>query len=319
MAEAKKDAVKKIATREAYGNALAEFGEAYPDMVVLDADLAAATKTGVFKKKFPERHIDCGIAEANMMGIAAGLSLTGKIPVASTFAMFAAGRAFEQVRNSIGYPHLNVKIGATHAGITVGEDGASHQCNEDIALMRTIPGMTILNPSDAVEARACVKAALDYEGPVYMRFGRAAVPVINDRDDYKFEIGKGQILREGSDVTIVATGILVNSALEAAEKLAAEGVSAEVINICTIKPLDKELIAASARRTGKVVTAEEHSVIGGLGGAVCEALAEAYPVPVRRIGIEDVFGESGSAGALLVKYGLDGEGVYGKVKDFLKA
>ena len=319
MAEAKKDAVKKIATREAYGNALAEFGEAYPDMVVLDADLAAATKTGVFKKKFPERHIDCGIAEANMMGIAAGLSLTGKIPVASTFAMFAAGRAFEQVRNSIGYPHLNVKIGATHAGITVGEDGASHQCNEDIALMRTIPGMTILNPSDAVEARACVKAALDYEGPVYMRFGRAAVPVINDRDDYKFEIGKGQILREGSDVTIVATGILVNSALEAAEKLAAEGVSAEVINICTIKPLDKELIAASARKTGKVVTAEEHSIIGGLGGAVCEALAEAYPVPVRRIGIEDVFGESGSAGALLVKYGLDGEGVYGKVKDFLKA
>ena len=319
MAEAKKDAVKKIATREAYGNALAEFGEAYPDMVVLDADLAAATKTGVFKKKFPERHIDCCIAEANMMGIAAGLSLTGKIPVASTFAMFAAGRAFEQVRNSIGYPHLNVKIGATHAGITVGEDGASHQCNEDIALMRTIPGMTILNPSDAVEARACVKAALDYEGPVYMRFGRAAVPVINDRDDYKFEIGKGQILREGSDVTTAATGILVNSALEAAEKLAAEGVSAEVINICTIKPLDKELIAASARKTGKVVTAEEHSIIGGLGGAVCEALAEAYPVPVRRIGIEDVFGESGSAGALLVKYGLDGEGVYGKVKDFLKA
>lgn len=252
-----------------------------------------------------------------MMGIAAGLSLTGKIPVASTFAMFAAGRAFEQVRNSIGYPHLNVKIGATHAGITVGEDGASHQCNEDIALMRTIPGMTILNPSDAVEARACVKAALDYEGPVYMRFGRAAVPVINDREDYKFEIGKGQVLREGSDVTIVATGILVNSALEAAEKLAAEGVSAEVINICTIKPLDKELIAASAGKTGKVVTAEEHSVIGGLGGAVCEALAETCPVPVCRIGIEDVFGESGSAGALLVKYGLDGEGVYGKVKAFL--
>ena len=227
--------VKKIATREAYGNALAEFGESYPELVVLDADLAAATKTGVFQKKYPERHIDCGIAEANMMGIAAGLSLTGKIPVASTFAMFAAGRAFEQVRNSIGYPHLNVKIGATHAGITVGEDGASHQCNEDIALMRTIPGMTILNPADAVEARACVKAALDFEGPVYMRFGRVAVPVINDRDDYKFEIGKGQVLREGKDVTIVATGILVNSALEAAEKLAAEGVDAEVINICTIK------------------------------------------------------------------------------------
>lgn len=308
---------KKIATREAYGNALAEFGEEYPDMIVLDADLAAATKTGVFKKKFPDRHIDCGIAEANMMGIAAGLSLTGKIPVASTFAMFASGRAFEQVRNSIGYPHLNVKIGATHAGITVGEDGASHQCNEDIALMRTIPGMTILNPSDAVEARACVKAALDHVGPVYMRFGRAAVPVINDREDYHFEIGKGEILREGSDVTIVATGIMVNSALEAAAKLAEEGVSAEVINICTIKPLDRELIAASARKTGKVVTAEEHSIIGGLGGAVCEALSEDYPVPVRRIGIEDVFGESGSAGALMVKYGLDGEGVYSKVKAFL--
>ena len=231
--------------------------------------------------------------------------------------MFAAGRAFEQVRNSIGYPHLNVKIGATHAGITVGEDGASHQCNEDIALMRTIPGMTILNPADAVEARACVKAALDFEGPVYMRFGRAAVPVINDRDDYKFEIGKGQVLREGKDVTIVATGILVNSALEAAEKLAAEGVDAEVINICTIKPLDKELIAASARKTGKVVTAEEHTIIGGLGGAVCEALAETCPVPVCRIGIEDVFGESGSAEALIARYGLDGEGVYRKVKSFL--
>ena len=307
--------VTKIATREAYGKALAEFGEDYPDMVVLDADLAAATKTGVFQKKFPERHIDCGIAEANMMGIAAGLSLTGKIPVASTFAMFAAGRAFEQVRNSIGYPHLNVKIGATHAGITVGEDGASHQCNEDIALMRTIPGMTILNPSDGVEARACVKAALDFEGPVYMRFGRAAVPVINDREDYRFEIGKGEVLREGSDVTIIATGIMVSSALEAAEKLAEEGVSAEVINICTIKPLDRELIAASARKT--VVTAEEHSVVGGLGGAVCEALAEDCPVPVCRIGIQDVFGESGSAGALLAKYGLDGDGVYRKVKGFL--
>ena len=309
--------VKKIATREAYGKALAEFGESYPDMVVLDADLAAATKTGVFKKKFPERHIDCGIAEANMMGIASGLSLTGKIPVASTFAMFASGRAFEQVRNSIGYPHLNVKIGATHAGITVGEDGASHQCNEDIALMRTIPGMTILNPSDAVEARACVKAALDYEGPVYMRFGRAAVPVINDRPDYQFEMGKGVVLREGSDVTIVATGIMVASALEAAEKMAAEGISAEVINIHTIKPLDREVIVKSAKKTGKVVTAEEHSIIGGLGGAVCEALCEEYPVPVCRIGINDVFGESGSAGALLVKYGLDGDGVYNKVKEFL--
>lgn len=309
--------IKKIATREAYGDALAEFGESYPEMVVLDADLAAATKTGVFKKKYPDRHIDCGIAEANMMGIAAGLSLTGKIPVASTFAMFAAGRAFEQVRNSIGYPHLNVKIGATHAGITVGEDGASHQCNEDIALMRTIPGMVVLNPADAVEARACVKAALDYEGPVYMRFGRAAVPVINDRPDYHFEIGKGVILREGTDVTIVATGIMVASSLEAAEKLAAEGISAEVINIHTIKPLDKELIIASAGKTGKVVTAEEHSIIGGLGGAVCEALSESAPTPVCRIGINDVFGESGSASALLVKYGLDGNGVYSRVKEFL--
>ena len=309
--------VKKIATREAYGKALAEFGESYPDMVVLDADLAAATKTGVFKMKFPDRHIDCGIAESNMMGIAAGLSLTGKIPVASTFAMFASGRAFEQVRNSIGYPHLNVKIGATHAGITVGEDGASHQCNEDIALMRTIPGMTILNPADAVEARACVKAALDYEGPVYLRFGRAAVPVINDRPDYHFEMGKGVLLKEGNDVTIVATGIMVAAALEAAEKMETEGVSAEVINIHTIKPLDKDLIIKSARKTGKVVTAEEHTIIGGLGGAVCEALCEDYPVPVCRIGINDVFGESGSAGALLVKYGLDGDGVYRRVKEFL--
>ena len=309
--------VKKIATREAYGKALAEFGESYPDMVVLDADLAAATKTGVFKKKFPDRHIDCGIAESNMMGIAAGLSLTGKIPVASTFAMFASGRAFEQVRNSIGYPHLNVKIGATHAGITVGEDGASHQCNEDIALMRTIPGMTILNPADAVEARACVKAALDYEGPVYLRFGRAAVPVINDRPDYHFEMGKGVLLKEGNDVTIVATGIMVAAALEAAEKMETEGVSAEVINIHTIKPLDKDLIIKSARKTGEVVTAEEHTIIGGLGGAVCEALCEDYPVPVCRIGINDVFGESGSAGALLVKYGLDGDGVYRRVKEFL--
>ena len=308
--------VKKIATREAYGEMLAELGETYPNLVVLDADLAAATKTSVFKKKFPERHIDCGIAEANMMGMAAGLSLVGKIPVASTFAMFAAGRAYEQVRNSIGYPHLNVKIGATHAGITVGEDGATHQCNEDIALMRTIPGMVILNPADAVEARACVKAAIEHEGPVYMRFGRSAVPVINDRPDYTFEMGKGVVLREGTDVTIVATGILVNSALEAAEKLAAEGVSAEVINIHTIKPLDTELIVKSAKKTGKVVTAEEHSVIGGLGSAVCEALSELCPTPVCRIGINDVFGESGSAAALLVKYGLDGEGVYRRVKEF---
>lgn len=309
--------IKKIATREAYGEMLAELGETYPELVVLDADLAAATKTSVFKKKFPERHIDCGIAEGNMMGVAAGLSLVGKIPVASTFAMFAAGRVFEQVRNSIGYPHLNVKIGATHAGITVGEDGATHQCNEDIALMRTIPGMVILNPADAVEAKACVKAAVEYEGPVYMRFGRAAVPVINDRPDYQFEMGKGVLLREGTDVTIVATGIMVNSALEAAEKLAAEGISAEVINIHTIKPLDTEIIVKSAKKTGKVVTAEEHSVVGGLGGAVCEALSELCPTPVCRIGINDVFGESGSAAALLVKYGLDGEGVYSRVKEFV--
>ena len=309
--------VKKIATREAYGEALAELGESYPNLVVLDADLASATKTGVFQKKFPDRHIDCGIAEANMMGIAAGLSLTGKIPVASTFAMYAAGRAYEQVRNSIGYPHLNVKIGATHAGITVGEDGATHQCNEDIALMRTIPGMVVINPSDAVEAKACVKAALDWEGPVYMRFGRAGVPVINDREDYDFEIGKGILLREGSDVTIVATGIMVSASLEAAARLEAEGISAEVINIHTIKPLDADLIEASARKTGKVVTAEEHSIIGGLGGAVCEALAERMPVPVCRIGIEDAFGESGSASALLAKYGLDADGVYRKVKAFL--
>lgn len=309
--------VKKVATRDSYGSALKELGAETENLVVLDADLAGATKTNIFQKAFPDRHFDCGIAEANMINVAAGLATMGLVPFAATFAMFAAGRAYEQVRNTVGYPHLNVKIGATHAGITVGEDGASHQCNEDIALMRTIPGMTILNPSDAVEARACVKAALDFEGPVYMRFGRAAVPVINDREDYKFEIGKGEVLREGKDVTIVATGIMVNSALEAAEKLAAEGVDAEVINICTIKPLDRELIAASAKKTGRVVTAEEHTVIGGLGGAVCEALAETCPVPVCRIGIEDVFGESGSAGALLVKYGLDGEGVYNRVKAFL--
>lgn len=260
--------VQKMATREAYGKALAEFGAKYPDLVVLDADLANATKTNSFQKVYPDRHIDCGIAECNMMGIAAGLSTVGKIPFASTFAMFASGRAYEQVRNSIGYPHLNVKIGATHAGITVGEDGASHQCLEDMALMRAIPGMVVINPSDAVEARAAVQAAIEYVGPVYLRFGRAAVPIINDREDYKFEIGKGEILREGSDVTIVATGICVSSALEAADKLAADGISAEVINIHTIKPLDTELIVNSAKKTGKVVTAEEHTIIGGLGGAV---------------------------------------------------
>ncbi|HJD31889.1 MAG TPA: transketolase family protein [Candidatus Eisenbergiella stercorigallinarum] len=310
--------VQKMATREAYGKALAEFGAQYPDLVVLDADLANATKTDAFQKVYPDRHIDCGIAECNMMGIAAGLSTVGKIPFASTFAMFASGRAYEQVRNSIGYPHLNVKIGATHAGITVGEDGASHQCLEDIALMRAIPGMVVINPSDAVEARAAVQAAIEYVGPVYLRFGRAAVPIINDREDYKFEIGKGEVLREGSDVTIVATGICVSSALEAADKLAADGISAEVINIHTIKPLDTELIVKSAKKTGKVVTAEEHTIIGGLGGAVCEALSEKAPTPVLRIGINDVFGESGTASELVAKYGLDGEGIYAKVKDFVK-
>lgn len=310
--------VQKMATREAYGKALAEFGAKYPDLVVLDADLANATKTNSFQKVFPDRHIDCGIAECNMMGIAAGLATVGKIPFASTFAMFASGRAYEQVRNSIGYPHLNVKIGATHAGITVGEDGASHQCLEDMALMRAIPGMVVINPSDAVEARAAVQAAIEYVGPVYLRFGRAAVPIINDREDYHFEIGKGELLREGSDVTIVATGICVSSALEAAEKLAADGVSAEVINIHTIKPLDTELIVKSAKKTGKVVTAEEHTIIGGLGGAVCEALSEKAPTPVLRIGINDVFGESGTAAELVAKYGLDGAGIYAKVKEFVK-
>lgn len=310
--------VKKIATRESYGNALVELGAEHDNLIVLDADLAAATKTGVFKKAYPDRHIDCGIAECNMMGIAAGLSTTGIVPFASTFAMFAAGRAFEQVRNSIGYPHLNVKIGATHAGISVGEDGATHQCNEDIALMRTIPGMVILNPADDVEAKACVKAAYEYNGPVYLRFGRLAVPVINDRPDYKFELGKGVVLREGKDVTIVATGLCVSSALEAAEKLAADGIDAKIINIHTIKPLDEELIVAAAKETGKVVTVEEHSVIGGLGSAVCDALAEKCPVPVKKIGVQDVFGESGPAVALLAKYKLDGEGVYEQIKEFCK-
>lgn len=308
---------KKIATRESYGNALVEVGAENPNVVVLDADLAAATKTGVFKKAYPERHIDCGIAECNMVGIAAGLAATGMIPFVSSFAMFAAGRAFEQVRNSVGYPRLNVKIGATHAGITVGEDGASHQCNEDIALMRTIPGMVVMCPADDVEAKAAVKAAVEYEGPVYLRFGRAACPVINDKPDYKFEIGKGQVLREGTDVTIVATGICVGNALEAAEKLAQDGINAEVVNICTIKPLDEELIVASAKKTGKVVTAEEHSVIGGLGSAVCDALCKSNPVPVCKIGMQDVFGESGSAVALVEKYGLDGTGIYKTVKEFV--
>ena len=286
------------------------------NVVVLDADLAAATQTGIFKKEFPERHIDCGIAECNMLGIAAGISTTGKVPFASSFAMFAAGRAFEQVRNSVGYPHLNVKIGATHAGISVGEDGASHQCNEDIALMRTIPGMTIINPSDDVEAKAAVEAAYEIDGPVYLRFGRLAVPVINDRPDYKFEVGKGVVLREGKDLTIVATGLCVSEALSAAEKLAADGVDAKVINIHTIKPLDEELILATAKETGKVVTVEEHSVIGGLGSAVCDVLSAKAPTPVLKIGMQDVFGESGPAVKLLEKYGLNAEGIYNQIKNW---
>ena len=305
--------VKKIATRESYGNALVELAKEHDDLVVLDADLAAATKTGIFKKEFPDRHIDCGIAEANMMGIAAGLSTCGKVPFASTFAMFAAGRAYEQIRNTIGYPHLNVKIGATHAGISVGEDGATHQCNEDIALMRTIPGMTIINPCDDIEAKAAVKAAYDMEGPVYLRFGRLAAPVIN-KEDYKFELGKGVLLREGKDLTIVATGLMVSAALEAAEKLSADGVDAEVINIHTIKPLDEEIIIESAKKTGKVVTVEEHSVIGGLGSAVCDALSAKLPTPVTKLGVNDVYGHSGPAVELLKEFGLDGEGIYNSIK-----
>lgn len=309
--------VKKIATRESYGKTLVELGKEHDDLVVLDADLAGATKTGVFQKAFPERHIDCGIAEANMMGIAAGLSTCGKVPFASSFAMFAAGRAYEQVRNSIGYPHLNVKIGATHAGISVGEDGATHQCNEDIALMRTIPGMVIINPCDDVEACAAVRAAYEYVGPVYLRFGRLAIPVINDPATYHFEIGKGVLLKEGKDVTIIATGLCVCEALEAAKLLAADGVDAEVINIHTIKPLDEELVAASAVKTGKVVTVEEHSVIGGLGSAVCDALCEKVPVRVMKIGINDRFGESGPGAELVKRYGLDAESIYKKVKAFV--
>ena len=311
------DVIKK-ATRESYGEALKELAGEYKDLIVLDADLAAATKTGVFKKACPERFFDCGIAEANMMGVAAGLAACGKIPFASTFAMFAAGRAYEIVRNSIGYPHLNVKIGATHAGISVGEDGATHQCNEDIALMRTIPGMTIINPSDDVEAKAAVKAALDFEGPVYMRFGRLAVPVINDAETYKFELGKGVVLKDGSDVTIVATGLLVNEAVEAAKVLEAEGISARVVNIHTIKPLDKELICKCAKETGVIVTAEEHSVIGGLGSAVADAVTECCPVPVVKIGVNDEYGYSGPAVDLLKKFGLCADNIVAKVKEAVK-
>lgn len=318
MPEIKEMTAKKIATRESYGNALVELGQINDKIIVLDADLAAATKTGVFKKAFPERHVDCGIAECNMMGIAAGLAAAGKIPFASTFAMFAAGRAFEQVRNSIGYPHLNVKIGATHAGISVGEDGATHQCNEDIALMRTIPGMVVLCPSDDIEAKAAVRAAVEHDGPVYMRFGRLAVPVINDTPDYTFELGKGIVLREGTDVTLIATGLEVSETLAAAKRLESDGISARVINIHTIKPLDEELVCRAAKETGKLVTIEEHSVVGGLGSAVCDAVCKEYPVPVKKIGIQDVFGESGPAKELLQKYQLDEMGIYRQVLEFVK-
>lgn len=306
--------MRKIATRDSYGNALVALGREHENLVVLDADLAAATKTGMFKKVFPDRHIDCGIAESNMMGIAAGLATTGKVPFASTFAMFAAGRAFEQVRNSIGYPHLNVKIGATHAGISVGEDGASHQCNEDIALMRTIPGMTIVVPADDIEAREAVRAAYETEGPFYLRFGRLAVPVINDRPDYHFELGKGNIVREGTDLALIACGLELGEALQAAARLEEDGISARVINMHTIKPLDRDLLIRSAADCGRVVTVEEHSIIGGLGSAVAETLAEAYPTKLLRIGIRDRFGESGPAAELLHKYQLDAEGIYRQIR-----
>lgn len=309
--------LQKKATRESYGEALAELGEKYENLYVFDADLAAATKTGIFKKKFPDRHFDCGIAESNMMGVAAGMAATGKIPFASTFAMFAAGRAFEQVRNSIGYPHLNVKIGATHAGISVGEDGATHQCNEDIALMRTIPGMVVINPADDVEAKAAVEAAINYEGPVYMRFGRLAAPIFNDPATYKFEIGKGITLKDGKDITIVATGLMVYEAVKAAETLAAEGIDAGVINIHTIKPIDEELIAAAAAKTGLLLTVEEHSVIGGLGSAVADVLAVKQPARLVKIGVNDEFGHSGPAVELLKQYGLCAENIVAKAKEAL--
>lgn len=309
--------IKKIATRESYGNALKELGSEKADLVVLDADLAGATKTSVFRDAYPDRHIDCGIAEANMMGVAAGLAAAGKVPFASTFAMFAAGRGYEQIRNSIGYPGLNVKIGATHAGVSVGEDGGSHQCLEDIALMRVIPGMTVIVPSDDIEARAAVRAAYEIDGPVYLRFARLPSGIINDKESYQFEVGKGVLLREGTDVTIVTCGLEVEASLQAAELLKEEGIDAEVINIHTIKPLDQEIIVRSASKTGRVVTVEEHSIIGGLGGAVAEALGENHPVPIKRIGIRDVFGQSGSGAQLLSYYGLDSRGIAEQIKAFL--
>ena len=309
--------VKKIATRDSYGKALAALGEAHPDLVVLDADLAGATKTATFQKAFPDRHFDCGIAEANMVCVAAGLSTTGLVPFASSFAMFAAGRAFEQVRNSVGYPHLNVNIGATHGGLSVGEDGASHQCCEDFALMRSIPGMVVMSPADDVEARAMVKAAYEYVGPVYMRFGRAAVPVIHE-EDYQFEIGKGEVLKDGKDVAIIANGLMVAEALEAAETLKAEGIEAMVINMATIKPLDNELVLSAAKKCGKVITCEEHSVIGGLGEAVCSLLSENLPTPVKRIGVEDTFGRSGTAKEVLDAYGLNAAHIVSAAEAFCK-
>lgn len=309
--------VKKIATRQAYGEALAELGEKYENLVVMDADLAASTKTAIFAKKFPERFFDCGIAEGNMASMAAGLATTGKIVFASSFAMFATGRAYEQIRNSIGYPHLNVKIAASHGGISVGEDGATHQCLEDVSLMRNIPGMVVMVPSDYVEAKAAVQAAVDHNGPVYIRLGRSNVPVINDREDYKFEMGKGVILKEGTDVTVIATGICVDSALRAEELLAADGISARIVNMHTIKPLDEELVIESAKKTGKIVTVEEHSVIGGLGSAVCDCICKKYPAPVMTIGVQDVFGTSASCDELMRRFRLDGQGVYEQVKEFL--
>ena len=308
----------KIATREAYGNALAELGGIDNDIVVLDADLAEATKTVIFKKRFPDRFIDCGIAENNMFGVAAGLATAGKIPFASTFAMFAAGRSFDQIRNSIGYPHLNVKICATHAGISVGEDGATHQCNEDIALMRTIPGMVVINPSDAVEARAAIEAAIKYNGPMYMRFGRLAISVINDNPDYKFEIGKAIKMADGTDVTIVANGMMVEQALIAREILSGMGISASVLNMHTVKPLDTKALVAEAQQTGAIVVSEEHSIIGGLGSAVAECLAEVCPVPVIKHGVNDEFGRSGPAKELIEYYGLNAKGIVEKVKEALK-
>ena len=308
--------IKKIATRESYGNALAELGREHADVVVLDADLAGATKTSTFKKEFPDRHFDCGIAEGNMMAVAAGIASMGMVPFASTFAMFAAGRAFEQVRNSIGYPHLNVKIGATHGGISVGEDGASHQCCEDFALMRSIPGMTIICPADDVEARAAVKAAYEFEGPVYLRFGRSGVPVFHD-EDFKFEIGKGEVLQDGNDIAIIATGIMVGEAVKAGEELRSQGINARVINLSTIKPLDEELILKAAEECGRIVTCEEHSIIGGLGEAVSSLLSEKLPTPVRRIGVNDEFGHSGPAAELLKDFGLSAENIVKTVKAWL--